>query len=167
MEEYGGGPPSPLHAVPGGKLLRTHFSDDLSTKWITGFKIGRVSGRDTLFSCWNLGLVAQEYVDSGITIRGENLNKPPNTEDSTRRRSILHIVATTLSGRIYVSPDFRRSGRTWKSVKWIIDPITRIEQSEDMNEYIDQANQQSWGRTVIISNSGHLGLARKRPNPMV
>jgi hypothetical protein len=82
-------------------------------------------------------------VDFGITVRGENLDEPPINdmvackEDSTRRRSILHIVATTSVVGLYIKPDGGRTRRQWKSVKWITDPDTLEERPEDMKEYVN------------------------------
>jgi hypothetical protein len=156
-----------LYAIPSGNPATAHFSDGLSAIGTTGFKNCHVSRRDTPSSYWNLGLIAQKYVDTGITNRGEILDKPPNTdivacnEDSTRRRSILYVVGTTILAGYYVRLGNQASERRWKSVKWITGRNTLEEGPEDIREYAEQANYRTWGRSVIPSDSGYLGLAPK------
>jgi len=86
-------------------------------------------------------------VKSEITIRGKDPEDRHRTdivagqEELIYRRSILGVLTSTLVAGYYkISVGFD-DRPTWESAKWITDPVTLGERSEDMEEYVKQVNQ--------------------------
>jgi hypothetical protein len=170
------------------------FSEDLSTIKVKGFCIGTVRDRNVQKAArpflYRIGANNEIFCNWDIQVMARKLSEVPNIVTRASDRAILEIdfealalhelkpkestpptaspaQETVLEAVLYslVSDREITNKDTRKLVLNLVeDPTTLTKWPQDRAGYFKQANSRTWSMTVVLSDSGYIGLAPMQTN---